>query len=307
MSKKNLYLGGILLILAFAVYLYNGPLQNWQEDKNKSENFLAKIDANQIDFIDIANKGELITLEKQNDKWKVSGTKDFFVESALATELDTKIKDAINGEMDLVSNNKENKKDFDLNEESGVLIKLRQGENVLKEFLVGGFGSDYDSTYIAEPESDESYLINVALNSIFANSEWYDKTIFQASPEKITKIRFQYPDREIIIEKDGEEWKGTSPYEFSTDAEKVESVLNIMANMEAGDIPEQKFEGTRLEENLIIVEAGGEGINNTIMIGGAESEEDDALHYAKKGDSDNIYLISAENKDILDVNVKDLR
>ncbi|MCK4540350.1 DUF4340 domain-containing protein [Candidatus Parcubacteria bacterium] len=307
MSKKNLYLGGILIALAFVAYLYNGPLQKWQEDKNKSENFLAKIDVNQIDFIDIANKGELITLEKQNDKWKVSGTKDFFVESALATELDTKIKDAINGKMELVSNNKENKKDFDLDEKSGVLIKLRQGENTLKEFLVGGFGSDYNSTYIAEAESDESYLINVALNNIFANSEWYDKTIFQTNPEKITKIRFQYPDREIIIERDGEDWNGIAPYEFSADAEKVGNVLNVIANLEAGDIPEQKFEGTRLEENLIIVEASGEGTNNTIMIGGAESEEDDASYYAKKGDSDNIYLISLENRDILDVSIRDLR
>ncbi len=307
MSKKNLYLGGILIILAFAAYLYNGPVKNWQENKNQSENFFAKIDINQVDFIDIANKGELITLEKQNDKWKVSGTKDFFVESALAAEQDTKIKDAISGEMELVSNNKENKKDFDLDGESGVLVKLRQGENTLKEFLVGGFGSDYNSTYIAEAGSDESYLIDVALNSIFANSEWYDKTIFQVSPEKITKIRFQYPDREIVIEKDGEDWKGIAPYEFSADVEKVEDVLNVIANLRASDIPEQKFEGTRLEENLIIVEASGEGVNNTIMIGGSESEEDDTLYYAKKGDSDNIYLISLENRDVLDVNVRDLR
>ncbi|MCK5510860.1 DUF4340 domain-containing protein [Candidatus Parcubacteria bacterium] len=307
MSKKNLYLGGILIILAFVAYLYNGPLQKWQENKGKSENFLAKIDVNQIDFIDIANKGKLITLERQEDKWKVSGTKDFFVESALANELDTKIKDAISGEMDLVSNNKENKKDFDLNEESGVLVKLRQGENTLKEFLVGGFGSDYNSTYVAETESDESYLINLALNNVFANSEWHNKTIFQTDQTKITKIRFQYPDKEIIIERDEEDWKGISPYEFSTDAEKVENVLNVIANLRASDIPEQKFEGTRLEENLIIVEASGEGINNTIMIGGSESEENDSLHYAKKGDSDNIYLISLENRDVLDVSVSDLR
>ncbi|MCK5320445.1 DUF4340 domain-containing protein [Candidatus Parcubacteria bacterium] len=307
MSKKNLYLGGILIILAFGAYLYNGPVKNWQENRNQSENFLAKIDVSQIDFIDIVNKGELITLEKREDKWKVGGTKDFFVESALATELDAKIKDAINGEMELVSNNKENKKDFDLDEESGVLVKLRQGENMLKEFLVGGFGSDYNSTYIAEPESSESYLVNVALNNIFANSEWYDKIIFQTDPEKITKIRFQYPDKEIIIEKDGEDWKGIAPYEFSADAEKVEGVLNIIANLRASDIPEQKFEGTRLEENLIIVEASGEGVNNTIMIGGSNSEEDNAMYYAKKGDSDNIYLISLENRDVLDVNVGDLR
>ncbi|MEA1963015.1 MAG: DUF4340 domain-containing protein [Patescibacteria group bacterium] len=307
MSKKNLYLGGVLFVLVFIAYLYNGPLKNWQENKNQSENFLAEIDFTQIDFIDISSKGEAITLEKQADKWKVSGTKDFFVEAGLASELDTKIKDAISGKMDLVSNNKENKQDFDLNEENGVLVKLRQGENTLKEFLIGGFGSDYNSTYIAESQSDESYLINVALTNIFANSEWYDKTIFQTDPEKITKIRFQYPDREIIIERDEEEWKGIAPYEFSTDAEKVEDALNIMASLEAGGIPEQKFEGTRLEENLIIIEAGGEGINNTIMIGGAESEDDNAMYYAKKGDSDNIYLISAENRDILDVNIRDLR
>ena len=306
MSKKNLYLGSVLIILVFIAYLYNGPMQRWQDNKNKSENFLSKVSSDQIDNINILNDNKSISLEKIEDKWKVSGTKDFFVETALANELDLKIKDAIDGEMNLVSNNKENKSDFGLNKEGGVLVELRQGENILKEFLVGNISSDYSSTYISVPESNESYLINVSLNNIFTNSEWYDKTIFKTEPEKITKIRFQYPNKEIVIELDGEDWSGTAPYKFNTDAEKVEDILNVMANLEASKIPEQNFEGTRLEENLIIVEAGGEGINNTIMIGGSETE-DDSLYYAKKGDSDNIYLISLENKDILDIGVRDLQ
>jgi hypothetical protein len=52
------------------------------------------------------------------------------------------------------------------------------------------------------------------------------------------------------------------------------------------------------------VEASGEEENNTLMVGEADQE---GLYYAKKAKSDNIYLITEEQRNILKTTVEDLR
>ena len=79
-----------------------------------------------------------------------------------------------------------------------------------------------------------------------------------------------------------------------------------MSNLTAISIPEQTFDNTGLEKNNIIVEATGEGINNTIMVGDAEDDEE-SRYYIKRGDSDNIYLITKEQRDALDNQIWDLQ
>jgi len=76
-----------------------------------------------------------------------------------------------------------------------------------------------------------------------------------------------------------------------------------MSNLTAEKIPAQDFTGTGLEKNLIIVEAAGKEINNTLMIGSAN---DDDLYYAKTGDNDNIYLITKNEREKIYKKVADV-
>jgi hypothetical protein len=307
MSKKNLYLGITLIVLIAAAYIYNGPLQKWQSEKDRSVNFLSGLKIEQIDAIDISTGGKTITLEKAADKWKIKGTKDFYVDSALANELAIKLGEVAKAEIELISENKEKKADFQLNEESGAAVKLRQGENVAYEFLIGKQGTDFNSTYISKAGDDKSYLVKTALSELFLRGEWFDKTIFASDQEKINKIRFQYPNREFTIEKGEAGWTGTLPYKFPVSEEKIKNILALAANLEAAEIPEQKFAGTDLEKNLIIVEVSGENIKNTLMIGGPKSKDDKSAYFAKKADADNIYLISKEQRDDFDVSIGGLK
>jgi len=43
MSRKNIILGGILIILIILVYFYQGPLEKWQSNINKPNNFFSNI------------------------------------------------------------------------------------------------------------------------------------------------------------------------------------------------------------------------------------------------------------------------
>lgn len=306
MNKKTLILGGILAVLIILAYFYQGPIKRWQSNLAQPNNFLAKADVDQINKIEIINNKQETVLEKYKNRWKISGTKDFYVKESLANRLEDGIRKLSKAEIELVSNSKDKKSDFQTGAEKGVKVKLIQDAQVVADFIVGKRGADFMSAYISEANSDNTYIIKSDISGLF-KSDWHDKTIFANEKEKIVKIRFQYPNREFTIEKQSgniEQWHGVLPYKFSVNQDKIDKILNIMSNLTAIKIPEQIFKGTGLEKNLIIVQATGDGVDNTLMIGEDNGEE---LYYVKKGDIDNIYLIFQEQRDELDKNIWDLR
>ncbi|MBU4257165.1 DUF4340 domain-containing protein [Patescibacteria group bacterium] len=307
MDKKTLRLGGILIILIVLAYLYQGPLKEWRAGLGKPKNFLASVDAGQINKIEIIQKEKTVVLEKQGDKWKIGGAKDFYVRQSLAENLNKVLKEGAEAEMELASANKEKKGEFQT-DESGINVKLYQSGDIAADFIVGKRAADFATVYVSRPESDNTYSIKADLYGVFGRSDWHDKSIFSSDKEKINKIRFQYSDREFTVEKtaaDGADaWEGTIPYKFSVNKDKIDKILDLMSNLIATEIPEQKFEGTGLEKHLMVIQASGEGIENTIMVGNDNGEE---LYYAKRGDSDNIYLITKEQRDALDKRIGDLK
>lgn len=313
MNKKNFTLGGALIILVALAYLYQGPIKEWRQDSGKPKNFLAIVDVEQIDKIEIIKNEEVTVLEKAGERWKIGGTKDFYVKDELVSSLKSGLDEAVEADIELVSGNKEKKSDFQTDLENGVNVKLSQGDQAIADFIVGKRAVDFTSTYISELESDNTYIITADISGVFNYIDWRDKTIFAFDKEKISKIRFQYPDREFTITKTLEHentetaeygWEGALPYKFSIDQKKIDVILDIMSNLTAVEIPGQNFEGTGLEKNLIIAQVYGEGIDNILMIGDANEDE---LYYAKKGDSDNIYLIVKEQRDELDKRIGDFK
>ncbi len=302
MNKKNLILGGILIILIALAYLYQWPLKKWQAGLGKEPNFLAKVDVKNVDKIEIIKEGKTVILEKQGDRFKVGGTKYFYVEKTIADSLANKLEEAAKSDLELTSSNKDKKSELKT-DDGGVRTKLYQTGNMIADFIIGKMGSDFMSAYISEANTDKTYSVSVNLN-VFNQPEWRDLTIFSSDKEKINKIRFQYPSSEFTVEKDRESWKGTKPYSFSVSNEKIDKILDIMSDLTAVEIPEQNFAGTGLEKNNIIIQAVGEGIDNTLMIGDTDKNGN---YYAKRGDSDNIYLITKEQRDELNKKIGELK
>ncbi len=295
MNKKTMILGGVLIVLIFLAYAYQGPLKKWQNNLGKPKNILSKIKIELVDKIEIINQGKTLTLAKQNEKWKYDNSKDFYVDDSIMAKVLDELKIAAMSDIELVGNNRERKSEFKT-DDTGLEVKIYQANKKIVDFIIGNRAKDYLSSYISTPESAATYAVKADLLGVFNPADWRDFTIFSTPAEKITKIRFQYPNREFTVElKDGK-WVGVLPEKFVVKPEKIEPVLNIMSNLKATKIPAQVFTDTGLDKHLIIIEASGDGVNNILMIGAAS----DALYYAKRGDSDNIYLISKAEKDELD-------
>ncbi|MFH1255121.1 MAG: DUF4340 domain-containing protein [bacterium] len=296
MSRKNSILGILLFVLVISAYAYQVPLKKWQNNLGKPENIFSKVKADSIDKIEIIGRGERISLAKQNQKWKYGGSKDFYADPSAIDKVFEELKKAASSEIELVSNNKERKSEFGT-DDSGVEVKIYQDGKPVLDFFAGKMASDYSGSYFSFPESAASFAVKADLNGAFSREDWRDWTIFSSPADKIDKIRFQYPNREFTVEMKGGEWAGVLPEKFAVNQEKMKNILNIMSDLKASEIPEQVFAGTGLEKHLIIVQASGQGIDNVLMAGQAAGGD---LYYAKKGDSDNIYLISKFARDELD-------
>ena len=303
MNKKTLILGEVLIILIIVAYVYQGPLKQWQNNLNKPLNFLVDLKIDKINKIEFVKNNITTGLSKEDDKWKIIGTKNFYAESGLADNLLKKLEQVGKGKLELVSNNKEKKADFEV-DNKGVNLKLYIDDNKIVEFVIGKLSSDFFSTYISMSDQPITYAVKEDLQSFFSKTDWRDLTIFSSDKSKISKLRFQYPDRQFTLEKNKTDWVGVLPKKFSIKQDKIDKVLDIMSNLKSVSIPEQSYDNTGLNKNLIIIEVNGDEINNTIMVGLANKE---GFYYAKKSDSDNIYLITKEQRDELNKTIGQLK
>ena len=302
MNKKNLILAIILLVLIGLFYLYQGPFRKWEASMKKPKNFFSGIDVKKVDRIIITKNNIKTTLDKNGDKWKVAGTKDFYVKKEVADGIMKEFSDAMSADIELISVNKDKKSDF--NTDNGVSVELYQADKQLLGFTIGKQSSDYSGNYVSQLSGDKTYLIKTLFDNFYSIQDWRDTTIFSSDKNKITKLRFHSPSSDIVIMNNKGGWEVTSPAKFKANKNKITGILDIMANLTAQSIPEQNFKGTGLDKNSLIVEATGDGVNNTLMIGKNNGKN---LFYVKKSDSDNIYLISAQQKNALSINLSNIK
>lgn len=303
MSKKNIYLAAVLLVLAAAGYLYRGPFQDWQDRADQVENFLSGLKFSEIDRIEIARGTSTVAIVMGANGWLVEGGKGFPASPAAMSALEGALNDAFESTAVLASDNRDKRSEYGT-DENGSRVKLMKGGDTLRDFIVGELSSeDYQSTYISRPDNDETILVKSSLQFAFNRDEWRDDMITSGSAESVDRIRFQRGKDEVVIEKKAGSWEAVKPRSVPLTAEKVESLLRTLINLRAESIPAQKFEGTGLEKNQLIVQATGAGLDQVVMFGNKTG----GGYFAKPGNKDLIYIVSESDGNALDKEIDDLK
>jgi hypothetical protein len=302
MSKKNIILGIILVVLVAFAWAWTGPLKNLQAKKNQEKNFLAGISAVQINKVIINNGGKTVELDKNGDTWMIAGEKKFSIDKEAVSGLNSVLSQVGTLPVEAISTNAD-KKSFFGTDDKGLKVEVSQnGANF--NFVVGKATTDNSGTYLSSPDAGITYRIALDLNSVFGRAEWRDSSVFSFIPERSNKLRFQYPAQQFTVEKISNKWAGTKPYKFNVADEKVGAVLSVLASLKAAKIPAQTFANTGLEKHSFILQDTGEGFDNTLMVGNCTG---DNLCYAKTAASDNIYLIKKSEFDALAKKMADLK
>jgi hypothetical protein len=302
MSKKNLILGGILIVLVVFAWIWSGPLQDWKQIKHAEKSFLSGVNLAAINKIIIDKNGQRTELDKSADTWTINGVKNFGVDKTAAGALNSALSEIGTLPLETVSANADKKSSFGTDDQ-GVKVEIEQNGATF-DLVIGKATPDYAGTYLAQPDFGKTYQIALDLNSLLARDDWRDLTVFSFLKERTNKVRFQYPGQQFVVEKINNKWAGTQPKKFIVTDDKVNAVLGVLEKLTAVKIPAQSFANTGLEKHAIIVQATGDGFDNTIMIGDCTK---DNLCYAKTAANDNIYLISKADRDALNKKMTDLK
>ena len=323
MSKTTLRLIIILIVLWGAAYIYKGPMNNQGSSGNNPTNLLVDVNTETISEIQVNRDGVITILKKEGNKFKIDGTKNFYVNEETSEKILEGIENAKLATLELISSEEDKKTEFGT-AENGISVSFIDESGEAVNVIVGKLANNFIDTYISLPQTPDTYSIGENLVKLFDRDDWKDKTMFKNNSSKVTKVRLQYPNTQYVMEKINDKWEVVEPSKFNVNQSAIEEIVKVMTDLKAVQIPAQTFEGTGLEKHTLIVQVTGEEIDNTIMVGDQKplldtpndnkknpfsqvNTEEKELFYAKKGDSDNIYLISKEDKDALDKTIQELQ
>jgi hypothetical protein len=257
MGKKS-KLNPTILLLIILLFLAGGYFgwQYWQKQQSgKGEDLLfGKIDINQISKIEIGLNEEgvdkNIILEVKDKKWYVASEKFLPAEIKL-------INDGINSLnqikiKELVSTNPARQPEYQV-DNSGIRVKVYQGEQKTMDFYAGKNGPFFPSGYFRREGENNVYLVSENLQNLFYKPSWLDSVITEIISTAITKITWQYPGLSFTLEKKDDKWLVNSKL---AKADKVENLLKTISNLTALDVA--YAEGEVKNSNLILtIEANG--------------------------------------------------
>jgi len=225
MSPKLLL---VLALLAIATFLV---LRRPGETNVSGTSYLVAYDSSSIDKMEIQSPKETVVLEKQGGVWSLTKPIQYkadqsAVQKAIGTGKSLSITNP-------VSTNPEKRNLFQV-DTSGTLVKISSAGTEKGAMYIGKTGSSFSNTYVRASESNDVYLTDGVLSSVFNRSlkDWRDKTIFQRDRSQIKSVRFQYKDETFTLSLQDSVWKVDSDPSSET---KANPFLNALSNIQTDE------------------------------------------------------------------------
>jgi hypothetical protein len=282
-KKKILILAGIFLALLAVVLLLETP---HKKKAGKKDRYLVSLDAGKVKNISIKKGGEETVLVKKGDRWVVENKDDFPADSKAVTD----ILNHVSGleTMQLVSRNPEKAAIFET-DASGIEVKA-EGEGTNAHFYVGKNGPDFNSNYVRREGSDEVYLSAKFIKHAFEKPDFRSRKIFDLDEKQITRMDFQFPDREIELVQDADaNWKQVKGEPYNAKKDGAEALVENLKNLRIDDFvekPEEKqFEKIQLEISFNCED----GYEDKLIV--AEKNKDENFIFVKSASSPRHYKI----------------
>ncbi len=201
MNKKNLILGGLLLVLLVLAFVYQGPFGDWRKKEKKELNIFSDLNVDNVNKIELSgSKGKKVFV-KNASLWQEEGIKNSMLNSQAVDSALSSLKQSKEENPILISELADKQADFETSTEKGYKVVLKNGDEVIKDFVIGKNTNDFRGSYVSETGSNKTYISSINLTSVFGHDDWLNKSIFVAESSPINKIRFQYPSREFTVEK----------------------------------------------------------------------------------------------------------
>ncbi len=300
-TKQFLILGAIFVVLAVIVLLFENPFGQSEYEK-KVETAIPlfpNFNIEQVVKIEIIADGETTTLSNQEGSWVVASMDNYPADSEGITDLLSKVAEFKNTQR--VSNNPDKQAEFEV-DSTGVEAKLMDtNDKLLAHLFVGKTTPGFLSSYVRVADSNDVYVAQGYLQSVFNKGErtWKDRTIFDFNKGIVTQLNISSPEEtvELRLDADGT-WQMLKPVASAVKQSEVDSLLTTFSGLDTDDFAEMTDSlseyGLDIPQSTISA-VRNDGTTATLHIG----KEEDGKLYAKRDDKDTVFRLFKSNVDRL--------
>lgn len=192
--NKSLTILIILLVALVAVYFLVMQSEKSDLQVNQIEN-LVGLDSGMVNEMTITTADSSVVFKKQGGEWMVQHYGQLrAAEPGVVSQIAQLASGLTVGEV--VSSNPEKQSLYQVDETSGRLITFLRDGNELGSVIVGKSGTDFQSSYVRMPESEDVYLSTTNLTRLVQRpvDQFRDKAVVQLDPSRITRIEVTSPN-----------------------------------------------------------------------------------------------------------------
>ena len=300
-TKQLLILGGVFVVLAIVVLVLENPFGKSAYDKKieTATPLFPNFDQEQVTKIEIIATGETTTLSKRESVWVVASMDNYPADSAGVAELLTKVGEVKNTQR--VSSNPEKQAEFEV-DSTGVEAKLMNvNDKVLAHLFVGKITPGFLSSYVRAADSDDVYVAQGNLQSVFnkGTRTWKDRSIFDFNKGIVTELNISSPEEtvELRLNADGT-WQMLKPEASTANTTEVDNLLTTFSGLDTDDFADAQDDlaeyGLDTPQSVISA-ALNDGTTATLYIG----NEAEGKLYVKRDDSETVFRLFTSNVDRL--------
>ena len=300
-TKQLLILGAIFVVLAIVILLFENPFGQSEYEKKVETAMPLFPDFNeeQIVKIEITATGETTTLSKQNGSWVVASMDNYPADSEGVAELLSKVTEFKNTQR--VSNNPEKQAEFEV-DSTGVEAKLMDAnDKVLVHLFVGKTTPGFLSSYVRPANSNDVYVAQGYLQSVFnkGTRTWKDRTIFSFNKGIVTQLNIISSEETVELRLDAEgTWQMLKPVVAVAKTTEVDTLLTTFSGLDTDDFAEATDElaeyGLDTPQSTISALLN-DGTTATLHVG----KEEEGKLYVKRDDKDTVFRLFKSNVDNL--------
>jgi hypothetical protein len=237
-----------LLVVAAALggFLYYDSKKE-PADTNKQEKVFADVQADKIDQITVKSaSGDRTTVQKQGSGWQlaqpVAMAADEAEVSGLASNLSSLEVQRV------IDEQASDFKQYGL-DPAHVEVAFKAGGKD-RTLLLGAKTPTGSDMYARVPDKPRVFLVSSYLDATFNKSAFdlRDKTILKIDRDKVGRVEIAAGDRTVTLDKQGADWRVTTPFDARADFSAVEGILGRLNSTPMKSIAASDATGKALKE-----------------------------------------------------------
>ena len=300
-TKQLLILGGVLVVLAIVVLVFENPFGKTEYEKKveTATPLFPDFNKEQVAKIEILATGETTILSKQEEAWVVASMDNYPADSEGVAELLTKVGEFKNTQR--VSSNPEKQAEFEV-DSTGVEAKLIDAnDKLLAHLFVGKITPGFLSSYVRAADSNDVYVAQGNLQSVFnkGTRTWKNRIIFDFNKGNVTELNISSPEETVELRLNAEgTWQMLKPEAAAANTTEVDNLLTTLSELNTDDFAaaQDALAEYGLETPQSVISAAlNDGTTATLYIG----NEAEGKLYVKRDDKDTVFRLFKSNVDRL--------